>query len=214
MIPILKERFHGNIDRVRNLVSIHEQVAGGIQERTDVMKSDLLRAAVVFLHAALEDLLREIAAWTLPSAKPDVLSQIPYPHLDGDRSPKLTLGNLATHRGKTVDEVINLSVMAHLAKSSYNDTSDITRLLRQIGFDPTAIGRLMDAHGPLLKIAMLRRHQIAHQLDRNEAAEGGWHKALSIDRMAVDSWIESVVLFADGLFTEIEKLPIPLEAKP
>jgi hypothetical protein len=213
MIPILKERFHGNIDRARNLVAIYEQVAGGVQGRTGVMESDLLRAAVVFLHAALEDLLRGIAIWKLPDAKPEVLSLIPYVGGDG-RGTKLTLGDLARHhRGRSVRDVIMESVLTHLDESSYNDPGDIAKLLSQIGCSVSVIKTLMDRHGPGLGVVMSRRHQVAHRLDRNEDSGRGQHGARSMNKKIVQIWIENILRFSDDLFEEIGKIAVSPEAE-
>jgi len=213
MIPILKERFRANIVRARNLVSIYEHVAGGIQGRIGVTESDLLRAAVVFLHAALEDLLREIAAWKLPLAAPEVLALIPHPGGDG-RSTRMTLGDLARYRGLLVDELITRSVMTHLDRSSYNGVDDVARLFAQIGLPSEVVKPLMSKYAAVLEVLMARRHQIAHRLDQREAPEGGPLVVLSLDREDVEAWAGAVRGFVDDLLETVKDPAFPPEEAP
>jgi acid stress-induced BolA-like protein IbaG/YrbA len=106
----ISRRFVVNLARVRGLITSYEQALPGVQGRPTVATTDILRGAVVFLHASLEDLLRSILEWKLPStAKPEHLDDVP---LDGERLRKYTLGDVARHRGTTVDDLIDRSVKA------------------------------------------------------------------------------------------------------
>ena len=90
-----------NIARVRNLTEIYRNhLMGRGRGRRDHSKTDVLRAAVVLLHAAMEDLLRSIAYWKLPSATPQTLAKIPL--ISSAPAVKFNLGDLSAHRGKTV----------------------------------------------------------------------------------------------------------------
>ena len=55
--------------------------AGTGQGRRSVQDTDILRAAVVLLHATLEDLLRSLADWKLPTAEPMLLMTCQLPAL-------------------------------------------------------------------------------------------------------------------------------------
>jgi len=104
----ISDRFDLNIARVRNLVSIYRtQLSGPGKGRRGHQETDVLRAALVLLHASMEDVLRSLAYWKLPAAGPAVLERIA---IVGGTNTKFHLGNLAAHRGKTVDEVIKESV--------------------------------------------------------------------------------------------------------
>ena len=106
----ISRRFVVNLARVRGLITSYEQALPGVQGRPTVATTDILRGAVVFLHASLEDLLRSILEWKLPStAKPEHLDDVP---LDGERLRKYTLGDVARHPGTTVDDLIDRSVKA------------------------------------------------------------------------------------------------------
>jgi hypothetical protein len=68
VLVALEDRFHENLERVTDLVVLYDRVTGPASRRPSVQESELLRMAVVFLHAALEDLLRGVAEWRLPAA--------------------------------------------------------------------------------------------------------------------------------------------------
>ncbi|HWE38868.1 MAG TPA: HEPN domain-containing protein [Isosphaeraceae bacterium] len=190
----LGERSRSNLDRVRGLVALYERLAGPAAGRPSVQESDLLRSAVVLLHATLEDFLRSVATSRLHHAGAELLRTIPFVGGDG-RKTTFTLGDLHAHRGRSVDDVIAESVDAHLRRSSYNNLVDVAGLLRDLGLDATPIR----PHAARLAAMMARRHQIAHQLDRNEATGRGHHAARSISRAMLLEWIVAV----DGMIRAI-----------
>ena len=122
MIDEIRGNLTYNLKRVENLVSIYENHpdAQG-QGRKPAELLDILRAGVVLLHASLEDVLRKIAYWKLPSANPTVLDNIPLVGL-GPIPKKFLLGELAVFRGKKIDEIFTLSIDAYLEKSNFNNT--------------------------------------------------------------------------------------------
>jgi hypothetical protein len=206
VLVTLEGRFRENLERVRSLIVLYDRVTGSASGRPSVQGSELLRIAVVFLHAALEDLLRGVAEWRLPAASTEVLSQIPFVGGDGRRT-TLTLGDLAAHRDRPVGYVISKSVIAYLDRSSYNNPQDIARLLGQIGLPQKAIERLMKAHAVKLRAIMSRRHKIAHRLDRNDATGRGHHAAYSIGKIIVEKWLRDVRQFGADLSAEVRNLP-------
>jgi hypothetical protein len=121
MKPEIESRFTENLDRVKHLVDVYQAAASG-PGRRNVGTTDVLRAAVVFLHATLEDLLRSLLEWKLPGAAAEHLRDIP---LEGKEArTKFTLDELAAHRGKTVDDLIARSVYASLEDSNFNHRAD------------------------------------------------------------------------------------------
>lgn len=126
----ISDRLDLNIARVRNLVSIYRtHLLGPGKGRRGHQETDVLRAALVLLHASMEDVLRSLAYWKMPAAAPAFLEKIA---LVGGNSTKFHLGNLATHRGKTVDQVIKDSVDASLERSNYNNCDEVVGLLVSI----------------------------------------------------------------------------------
>jgi len=159
----------------------------------------LLRAAVILLHATLEDLLRSLAELWLPSAQPEPLETIPLPVSTDRVKNTFNLGDLATHRGTSVDDVIRKSVVAYLARSSYNHPGDIKNVLDSVGINRKHI----DPHARVLAAMMNRRHYTAHRADRNEVAGVGHHLARSISKSSVESWIATVEAFGETLIDEL-----------
>src|SRR5262245_37299638 len=144
LAPVARDRVERNVERARHLVTIYRGLVGDGRGRREYRSSDLLRAAVVFLHAAVEELLRSIAADQLPRGASSALDSIPLVGL-GPRPEKFLLGALADHRGESVEDVIQASVEAHLSRCNWNDTEEIAMLLRRVGVDPASVnGRFPD----------------------------------------------------------------------
>jgi hypothetical protein len=198
MKEIIRTRFEQNIARVRNLIDLYStRLAGEGQGRRPVNSTDILRAAVVLLHATLEDFLRSLALWKLPLAGEEVLNRIPFP---GEANPKaITLGKLAPHRNRQVQDLIKLSVETYLEHSNYNNTDDIALLLREIQLDRANV------RGTYSRIDRMisRRHQIVHRADRNERPGQGQHRACSLGRASVNNWVDAVTEFVTAVLDEI-----------
>jgi hypothetical protein len=193
----IAERFAQNLARVRNLVDIYENhLAGEGQGRRSHAKTDVLRAAVVLLHAATEDLLRSLAYWKLPAASAEVLAKIPL--VTAAPAMKFTLGELSAHRGKSVDEVITESVNGYLDRSNYNNTDEVASFLTSIGIPLANV----NARFTQLEDVMKRRHQIVHRADRDETGGQGNHAVRSIGQATVRNWISDVESFGNALLNE------------
>jgi hypothetical protein len=183
----LEQRSRSNLDRVRGLIALYERLSGPVAGRPSVQESDLLRAAVVLLHATLEDFLRSVAMARLPGSEAEVVKQIPLAGSD-IRRPTFNLGELSIHRGRLVDEVIADSVDAYLSRVSYNDTDEVAKLLDDIDLKIAPVRPYLSR----LAAMMSRRHHIAHRFDRNESSGRGHHQARSISRATVEGWIVAV----------------------
>lgn len=193
----IKERFDGNIARVRHLVTIYEQSGGSGRGRRAVDISDVLRAAVVLLHAAVEDLLRSLERRVLPRAPSDVLDTVPLVGLPA-RS-RFELGALAVYRGKSVDELIDASVAAHLESATYNNANELSAVIRRLGADPSAFRQWFSS----LEAMMKRRHHIVHQADRDRTSGSGHHRAKSLSKGQVTEWVDIAAQFAAKVFQEV-----------
>lgn len=193
----IKARFDRNIARVRNLVTIYRtQLSGRGQGRRGHEKTDVLRAAVVLLHASIEDVLRSLAYWKLPSAGADVLCEIP---LKGGNAVKFNLGTLSAFRGKTVEDVIKESTDASLERSNYNNTTEIVSLLHSIG---VSTGALSSYFGTLDE-TMKRRHRIVHRGDENESVGRGRFRIQSIAPRTVDEWTNNTESFIRAVLSQV-----------
>ena len=199
MKSAIESRFRMNISRVRNLTEIYRNhLMGSGPGRRDHSKTDVLRAAVVLLHAAMEDLLRSIAYWKLPSATPQTLAKIPL--TSSAPAVKFNLGDLSAHRGKTVDEVIESSVNGYLERSNYNNTDEIASFLESVGIEVSSV----NSHFSNIEPVMKRRHQIVHRADRDDDAAGrGHHRVTSIGVGTVENWISSIESFGNAVLNEL-----------
>ena len=192
-----KDEFDSNLDRVRNLVHIYRDRLGvsGASGRRPVHATDVLRAAVVFLHASLEEFLRSIAIFRIADANESVINNFPLSGLTSSGEPKkFLLGKLVTFRGQTIDEVIRESVRDYFqTAASFNNTNDISRVLVQSGVDPNGVSELF----PDLTDFLERRHGIVHRADLNPKHGSGQHRAKSIGAGTVERWLATVTDFGD-----------------
>lgn len=199
MKAIIESRFAENIDRVRNLAELYRvHLMGQGRGRRGHTKTDVLRAAVVMLHAAMEDLLRSIEHWKLPGAGSDVLAKIPL----ASKAPaiKFNLGDLVAHRGQSIDAVISKSVYNHLERSNYNNADDLAAFCTNVGIDVTRI----NSHFPKVEPIMKRRHLIVHRADRDDQAAGrGRHRVTSIGVATVKGWISDIEAFGTAVLNEV-----------
>lgn len=192
----IESRFDQNLRRVENLIKTYVSTRGPGRGRRDVSRNDILRAAVVFLHATLEDLVRSLEQWKLPAANDTILNAVPLAGSEG-RPEKFLLGRLAGHRGKTVDELINESVREYLAQSNYGNVEEVARTLTRIGLDVAKV----KPHFPRLSEMMARRHNIVHRADENPASGSGQHRAKAISPTGIQPWIDAVRGFGKDLLT-------------
>jgi RiboL-PSP-HEPN len=160
------------------------------------IRDDILRAAVVFLHATLEDFLRYIGSRYIPSGEEDALNKISLiGSSDSPRPEKFFLGKLAKHRGKMVDQLIHECVAAHLQKVSFNNTTDICQLLESAGIRSD---KFKDSY-PSLGELMARRHQIVHHADLLPSDEKFERDAAPIEASKVTEWYHTTMNFMSAV---------------
>ena len=167
----IRSRFYFDISRFTSLIILYQHHAAEVDSHWPGEQPDLLRAAVVLLHASLEDLFRSIAAWKLPVAPPESLDRIPLASVEKDK-PQFTLTDLAEFRGQSVDSVIARSVARYLERSNFNHPGDLTEIIKKTGIDL----KIPDDLRSKLAAMMKRRHWIVHRVDRDpsEAFDPGW----------------------------------------
>ncbi|WP_258187045.1 HEPN domain-containing protein [Chromobacterium haemolyticum] len=198
----IKKNFGRNIARVRVLLDIYDQnVVGGGPGRPGTHMSDILRACIVMLHASFEDACRSIAAQRLPTASSDVLAEIPFTGQKGRAKP-VHLGELSSHRSKTVEQLIQESVAQYLEGFTVNNGPEIDAYLKKIGIEnPVAFRQPLSFHA--LCGAIKRRHHIVHQADKNPEGGRGHHAAQPLGRDTVEEWIAVVEQFVLTLLETI-----------
>ena len=199
MKEAIGKKLEGNLDRVRNLVDIYRKYfAGKSGGRKGYLETDVLRAATVFLHASLEDFLRDLAYWKLPEANETVIKKIPIVGKFG-QSTKFELDELVRHRGKTVDKLIKDSVYVYLERSNYSNTKEIGKLLQDIGINTESVNNEF----PSLSELMERRHQIVHRADQKIGTDRDHHTVRSISAATVERWLKAVEVFTETVLNEI-----------
>jgi hypothetical protein len=193
------DRITVNLGRVSALVRLADIVYPNPPPNFTIHREDLLRAAVVFLHATLEDFLRYIGATYLPAGKEEVLNRIALVGAEDVLRPeKFFLGKLAEHRGKTVDQLITESVASSLERMSFSDTADVSRLLEGAGVDLEVVREFY----PTLTALMRRRHQIVHRGDLVDAPKNGPRDANPIDAATVTEWHGTVKRFISHVIAD------------
>lgn len=162
---------------------VHEAITGGNQGRPPQHAADILRSATVFLHATLEDLLRNLAEQYWPLAGPAGLAEVP---LKGHRKLTHSLRDLVPHRQERVEDVLEASIHAYLQRATFDRIGEVRNHLTSLGLDINQVqGAFNDA-----KELIQRRHHIVHQADR--AAGMGVHNTEPISRPAVRRWLAAV----------------------
>jgi hypothetical protein len=149
----------------------------------------------------LEDFLRGLARWRwLELQDPGIVGDIPLPGAALRRGQKFTLSDLLSFRGSSVEDVVSLAVTDYLDKSSYNDTSQVAEVLRSCGVETSAVS----ADFGVLQELMERRHHIVHQADQNPNRGSGHHQARSLSVERVQTWLEAVRSFVEGVCDQVE----------
>lgn len=189
-VDLLLVRFNFNISRIEGLVALYRRLIDGVQDGDAMACDDVLRAAVVLLHAALEDVLRSVEEEILPEGHPEHLKGIGIPlEADGSdprtRADKVTLVQLARHRGRTVDDLIRHAVEAHLERRSYNNIWELQRFEERTSL----VIEWPDEHRTAILAMMKRRHLIAHRADQNP---DGRPWLFPLDAEIVERWEQAV----------------------
>lgn len=198
MIEVITQRLNNNIARVENLVGLYQAEGKG---RRGTKDTDVLRAALVLLHAGLEDYLRSLLIWKVPEFSADTLKE--FRVLMGDEwKEKVTLSELHELKGKTIDEVITASITANIRK--YQTFSDVAAVKKALGRIGIAKDRVEALNLDQLRGMIERRHLIVHHADRNENAQGqGNHKTISIGRGQVNGYLLAVTSLRDFVSGEV-----------
>lgn len=188
----IRDRLRLNLGRVQQLIVLYES-AGSTGSPTT---SDVLRAAIVFLHATLEDVIRSTLELRLPTASPDHLAMLGFAVGDKTKE-RISMSELAKHRGKSVDELIAERIEAHLGESNFNNPRDLVHALERCSLEPS----LLDPYRTELAAMMRRRHLIVHRADRDPKGPG---HAL-VDAETVTSWKNVVDGFCCAVVAKLEE---------
>lgn len=165
------------------------------------MKADIVRAAVLFLHATLEDLLRSSEELRFPSAPAKAFDRIrwvlPGATKDEERlSERLSLTEFAAFRGQTVNEVLMRAFQRHHEQSNYNNENDVVGAIQRMGLEVEAYREFL----PELQALMKRRHEIAHRADINRKFS---HLTNRVIVEVAERWVRTVESFGGRLLASL-----------
>jgi|694.fasta_scaffold54441_1 hypothetical protein len=172
--PILAMNFKrnfNNISRVSELVKLYQSSSN----------QDLLRLSIVYLHASLEDCIRNVMYFKLSSSiDASLLNGVTfYDDVSGVRVDKIRLGDLLRFKGRTVEELIDLSIVDFVNRQTFNGAGDLVKVYQKHGVSVEPIKDIL----PDLEELITRRHEIVHNSD------------LYTDRKNLNS---EAVIFNDG----------------
>ncbi|WP_141233622.1 hypothetical protein [Lysobacter antibioticus] len=191
--------FIQNDGRVSNLIGTYQALQAGKKGgRRTAQSADTLRAAVVFVHSALEEVFRNLLLWKLPEGDPLALNLIPL--VGSDRvNGKFQLGDLAPYSGQFVHNVIRDSIDSYVDRMNISNIADLRAKLAMINVESAQFG----AYYSKLASCMERRHQIVHQMDRNHAIGPGSVRVQSISVSKVIGWQENTKAFVFDLLSKL-----------
>ncbi|MEW5943719.1 MAG: HEPN domain-containing protein [Pseudomonadota bacterium] len=181
-----------NYIRVEQLVNVYHRETEGRKGRRDNSTIDVLRSAVVFIHATLEDGMRAVIRHKFPRHKRELLDKIPLIGITQSGNPeKFFLGRLVEHRGKSIDDVIEESLTAYLERTSFTSANDLSYWLSVLGVDLKIVHRDL----PKIEAMMKRRHHIVHRGDKSDEVGPGKQYARSLNAKLVQDWNTTVNTF-------------------
>ncbi|WP_331296819.1 HEPN domain-containing protein [Methylobacterium hispanicum] len=182
-------RFAYNRDRVSHLIEVHKAI-GGSKKLKAAYRSDILRSAVVLLHAALEDLLREMIRSKAAEDPGALYKQLVFPGSLGDTKvyQKIEVADLERFRGITVEDLIQRCVDNYLARRSFNNKSELVSAITAAGLIPGNFSEYFDD----VVEAISRRHKIVHEGDRTSLSSKTHGKRVKIDEADVTRWLNAV----------------------
>lgn len=191
------ERFNRNLERVDNLCVLFERTKQSTR-RVTVKEADILRAAVVFLHSALEDYLRGVITEWLPyKGDAKALDKIALSGTEG-RAEKFGLGSLLNHKDKKITDLLSESVEQQMRKVSFNDFTDISHWTEKIELN------LKEYKSQETITTMItRRHKIVHEADANKNSGSGNHYAAPISLKTVQAWEKAVIELVNLIESQI-----------
>ncbi len=182
--PVTQVRFILNRGRVERLLKLSTCL-------DDSDAAEVLRAAVVLLHASLEDFLRSVAEQYWPFRDSTELDRVPLPGEDTVR--KTSARVLRRYGERTARDLLQEAVRAYLATYTVSDVKAVGRLLADLGV--TDLSENVDMKQ--IEMLILRRHQIVHRADRVEGGDNETFEQAAVEHAAVHTWAECVAKLVD-----------------
>lgn len=197
-----KENFDKNLERVKSLHSLYIKLKEeDLKDGKDYKLTDILRAEIVLLHSSFEEYFRSVLIEWIPiKASDETLKEIPISLKAGKKAEKLFLNDLAHYRGRTIDEIIQESVLETMQLKSFNNEGEIRSWCSKIGISLEKFDGMRE-----IDAAVHRRHKIVHEADTYRSANS--QRLQSINPGNITPWIkayEGLVKLIDDMITEWE----------
>lgn len=183
----LKENFDFNMVRIDSLCSLYSELRDNhIKEKERTKRTDVLRAAVVFMHSSFENYYRGVLICLLPQSKNiSSLKNISFLGNNGRHEEKITLDGLSKYSDKSVEYIISESVKEALNSTSFNNYTDISSWSKKVNIDLNSFNQQKE-----LDELIKRRHKIVHEADNQ--SQNGEHKLTQIRHDQVLKWKKTV----------------------
>lgn len=198
----IKSTFDLNIARARSFIELFEARGTGRDGNQLVSDTDLLRAAVMFIHSSLEEFFRGLESEYWLDYDIDYLNTIPF-YIDGRADKKISLGDLfKLGRGRSVDDFVESMVIKDIyARRNITQISHIINAITRLGITHN----LEEAECAKLAALLERRHLIVHQADRRSSPEarGSKGKVRSLKTPEVNDWLQSVTELVGAIHSKI-----------
>ncbi len=122
-----------NMRRVSRILDLHVKIRNSGVGTEDEC-SELLRAAIVFLHASIEEVVRNLFVEFLPHGDTETLNELSYSEYGPtSRSKGVFLGDLLkNHGGRFVENVIFDAINAHVDKLNINNSDQLVAQLKKL----------------------------------------------------------------------------------
>jgi RiboL-PSP-HEPN len=201
----LKEEFQQNTNRVQNLISafnlLEENNIGDLETRKDI-----LRAAVVFMHGTLEEIVRNLYIGLLPNCHQDKLNEIPFVGHAVIRPKGILLGHLKDFSGRFIENIILDSIESYVNTMNLNNATQLCNSLKLVELPTESLVQYFSQLGSLME----RRHQIVHQMDRKNEFDLLLSPVTDIEIETVFDWQNALHSFFLDL---LQLLPIDNESE-
>ncbi len=206
MLAEISNRFEQNLSRVENLIGIYDNLVKYSRvAKRGAHDTDILRSALVFLHASMEDFLRAILSIRLPESDKEEIDKIPLFGQNKKDGEKFSLGSLVKFRDKNVDELIRISVSDYIEKwSSFNDIGQIKSAISKCGLESDGF------HYEEIKDMVMRRHDIVHKADSIKVQVSGVYQVRPISVVTLNLYLKKVRELKNYVYDQL----IPLEYCP
>lgn len=195
--------YNKNSSRVASIIEVydlHLKPAG--QGQISPTAQDVLRAGVVLLHAAIEDLLRQSRISFFPLDDDKKLDSIPLLSDRNKRPDKFGFGSLISYQKMSVYDLITQSIKEYYENyGSISTIHDLTSCIKDC--------RIIDLEHnfEILKNLIARRHLIVHKGDADREAKGkGNHKVRRIKAVDLREFKDDADAFAKSFIAKLREV--------